>query len=200
MRHGVLVCSPPGGSSALDGGHSIFPISVRPSSSAASLYVSSSPIHAPASIRSRTARARPVGSMRLHLIALLALSAAAEDPTCQRSRARLNTRRERLITTSHFSRLAHPARHSWCNRYTRDNVLCSSCDCDNTIVSSDGHDKGSEHCSGAGGVWAPKAEDVLLPVPPTVAEPARDAPAVEAPAPEKKADPTCASWYTPNEI
>ena len=90
--------------------------------------------------------------------------------------------------------LALTPSRSWCNVYTRDNVLCSSCDCDNTVISSDGNDKGSEHCSGAGGVWAPKAEDVLLP-PLPAAEAAAAPEKKKAPTiAERKSDPTCETW------
>ena len=46
--------------------------------------------------------------------------------------------------------LPAPACESWCNVYSRDNVLCSLCDCDNMIMKADatGEGKPTPHCAG----------------------------------------------------
>jgi hypothetical protein len=59
---------------------------------------------------------------------------------------------------------------SWCNKYTRVSPSCAGCDCDQTVMVSDGNDGASEHCSGAGGMWAERPEDHLLMLPDVAAD------------------------------
>ena len=91
---------------------------------------------------------------------------------------------------------ANPKCQSWCNVYTKQLDLCSDCDCDQVVMLSDGHDKMSPHCSGAGGIFAEERPTAEEHVPPLERQDAAG-PKAASPPPHSTTDPAdkpCEAW------